>query len=284
MFGTYIGRAALAALAIAAAPFAAGAQTITNGNFEGFGGCGTNGFHAGCNNGSGTSSAFDSQTQQLNGTLYSGATGGTYTNWTTTSGYAFILTPSQATGGFTGPAGSLKLWDTTNGGAGPTAITSSPAGGNFLAIDPSYPRTGDYVQTSVTGLVTGQTYTISYYTAAAQQSGFDLLAGQTQIDNWTVKVLDGGTSALKATVTQGNFSAVNHGFSGWIQQSFTMTATATSMLLQFIANSNISSSQPPFVLLDGVTATVNTPEPSAMALLATGVIGLVGIGRRRRRA
>jgi hypothetical protein len=39
-----------------------------------------NGYHQGCDDGAGTSSAFSYQTQQLDGTLYSGATGDTFTN------------------------------------------------------------------------------------------------------------------------------------------------------------------------------------------------------------
>ena len=123
------------------------------------------------------------------------------------------------------------------------------------------------------------------YTAAAQQTGFSLPNGVLlQTDSWQIKVLDGTTSALKQTINQSSFTAGNHEFSGWIQQTFSLTATAASMTLQFLASSSISAAQPPFVLLDGVTASTTVPEPSAMALLATGVLGLVGFTRRRKRA
>ena len=258
------------------------AQTIVNPSFDSFAGSG-----------------LTSQQLKENG----GSTGSTYTNWTTTSGYTFITSPSQAINGFGGPSGNLQLWSPTagavtgNGGLGSVAITPSPydiANGqnqttaHFLTIDPSFPRIGDYVQTSVTGLTIGATYTVSYYTAVGQQKGFTLSgSGQTQqVDNWTIKTYDGVSNVLKATNTQGNIIDADQSFSGWVQQTLAMTATAASMTLQFIANSNVTSGQPPFMLLDGLSATQNTnvPEPSAMALLATGVIGLFGLRRRRARA
>lgn len=43
----------------------------------------------------------------------------------------------------------------------------------------------------------------------------------------------------------------SQGFDGWYKASFTYTATATSELLEFVANGT-PAGQPPFALLDGV--------------------------------
>ena len=87
------------ALAAAFAPAAHAQNLITNGGFDGFGGC------VNCNSGG----SYFGTTQQLDGKLSNGTTAGLLTGWTTTSGYSFILTASQAISGFTGPYTTTAL-------------------------------------------------------------------------------------------------------------------------------------------------------------------------------
>ena len=269
----------------------AGAQTLTNGSFENFGGCGVTSWHQGCNNGS----DYSHQTQQLDGTLYNGGTGGTYPGWSTSAGYAFILTPSQANNGFTGPAGPLSLSPTNNPGH---PITSSPDGGSFFAVDPSYnynssnggSGNGALVQ-QVTGLATGQTYVVSFYQAAAQQApngGNNFNAPNGSTETWSLMSKDSNNHSMTASAP--SLFAANHDWSGWVQASLSFVATTATMTLSFLAQSNLTSAQPPFALLDGITmaqqtqTTQNVPEPPAAALLLAGLAGMGILGRRRARA
>jgi hypothetical protein len=272
------GLSGLAAVTLGVLFGAAQAQTLTNGSFEGFSG----------------------SNQQLNNSNYS--------PWQTSSGYTFIVTPSQAINGF---GGGLQLYSPTanspyspfgqvtgNGGLGTIPITSSPDGGSFLAVDPSYQNTTTVngnnntpaaTYQTITNLVNGYTYTVSFWAAAGQQKGFNLLT--TENNNWTVAeyAANSGSAPVCGTSgeqcqTAGTISVTNHAFSGWVQQQVSFVANATSMTLAFIASSNVNSGQPPFAMLDGVTVSQNTtvPEPATAAMLLAGLGGLVAARRRAR--
>lgn len=195
---------------------------------------------------------------QING-KYTTATG-----WTS-SGYNFVFNSANAdTVGAPGQSGIVKLW-------GNNGLTASPVGGNFLGADGAY-LVGAITQ-NITGLTVGQRYNLSFYWAGAQQSGF---SGETT-ENWTVSL--GNQSFKTATVTD-----ASHGFTGWMQQSFTYTATSTSALLSFLA-AGTPAGEPPFSLLDGVKLTaVDVPEPSSTALFFIGLVLLFAAVRVRRSA
>lgn len=263
-------RAFAIAVTVAGIGMASGAHAqnlITNGSFENFAGAGLS-------------------SQQL---LQTGGTGTAYSGWATTSGYAFIVTPNQAINGFGGPSGTVQLWSPTvgsvtgNGGSGSIAITSSPDGGSFFAMDPTYPTNTGVLTQSLTGLIVGSTYTLSFYQAAGQQKGFDALSGFT--NTWTVTATD-SNSHVDLNQTASALTVANHTFSGWTQVTMSIVATTASMTLQFFAASSVGSGQPPFAMLDGVSLTKNAsavPEPTAMLLLGSAFAGLLGARRLRAR-
>ncbi len=189
------------------------------------------------------------------------------TGWTST-GYNFIFAPGAAdTTGATGQFGNLQLWGPGNGSNNGLPATS-PTGGNFAAADGAFDVAP--IQQTINGLTANNSYTVNFWWAGAQQSGF---TGATT-EQWQVSL----GSQTQSTVVLNNAS---HGFTGWQSQSFTYTATSSSELLSFLAVGT-PTGVPPFVLLDGVSLNANSsvPEPGTLALMGSGLLGVVGFVRR----
>ena len=193
------------------------------------------------------------------------------TGWTS-SGYNFIFAPGAAdTTGATGQYGNLQLWGPNNGSNNGLPATS-PTGGNFVAADGAFEVAP--IQQTINGLTAGNSYTVSFWWAGAQQSGF---TGATT-EQWQVSL----GAQTQSTVVLNNAS---HGFTGWQSQSFTYTATSSSEVLSFLAVGT-PAGVPPFSLLDGVTLNANstTPEPGTLVMLGSGLLGGMGVLRSKFRA
>jgi hypothetical protein len=191
----------------------------------------------------------------------------TATGWTS-SGYNFIFAPGAAdTTGATGQYGNLKLWGPGTGSSNGLPATS-PAGGNYAAADGAF-QVGAISQT-IHGLNPGDSYIVSFWWGGAQQSGF---TGATT-EQWQVSL----GSQTQSTVVLHN---VNHGFTGWKQQSFAYTATSASEVLSFLAIGT-PAGVPPFSVLDGVTLNAATPEPGTLSLVFGGLLGGVGFIRSKK--
>ncbi len=196
------------------------------------------------------------------------------TGWTTpVGGYNFIFAAGAAdTTGANGQYGNLTLWGPNSGSANGLPA-SSPNGGNFVAADGDFQT--EPISQTINGLTSGDKYTVSFYWAGAQQTGF---SGPTT-EAWIV----GFGAATQETPVLSNAS---HGFTGWQHQSFTFTADGTSDVLSFLA---VGTPQgvPPFSLLDGVSVnSVSAPEPVSVTLLVSlmGLLGGLGIRRFRKKA
>lgn len=183
--------------------------------------------------------------------------------------YTFVYAPGTAdTTGATGQYGFNALWGPGNGSANGLPATS-PTGGYYIAQDSDFQQSAIYQ--TINGLTPGDSYTVSFWWAAAQQYTFD----GANSSQWQVSL----GSQTQSTALE---SIPSHGFSGWMYQSFSYTATSSSEVLSFFANG--SPPVPPFALLDGVTLNANSsvPEPGTITLMATGLMGVIGAVRRYR--
>ena len=214
----------------------------------------------------------------------------------------------------------FSLWGPDyNAGSVANGLTNSPVGGSFLAADGSYLNRP--VEQTITGMTIGQTYHLSFYWAAAQQAGyngttkeawvvcigtcgyttapsldealtfFNADAGNTDpgdlhpnnLGNYDASLISSGTDKIFKT---GVVTNPDRGFTPWMFESFSFTATSTSATLSLLAYGT-PVGQPPFSLIDGITIDTTTPMPVpepttwAMMLIGFGVIG--GVMRTRRR-
>jgi len=227
-----------------------------------------------------------------------GAPGTTASGWTVSGtnssypeGYAFIfynadsftttnsgVGPTSQYGNPGGPA-TLPLWGSSADG--------SPAGSYFYGVDSTFQPSA--LSQAISGLTVGDTYTLTFDYAAAQQYLYD---GNTT-DQWVVTL---GSQTIATTT----IDLPSNGFSGWLTESVTFTYEGlgpSPNLLTFVDNgmggcdSNFlncainnpgASGGPPFSLLDGVSLTA-APEPSTWTMMLAGFAGLGYAGFRSRR-
>jgi hypothetical protein len=188
------------------------------------------------------------------------------TGWTNVvnggiDGYNFLFAPGTAdTTGAIGVDGLVKLWGPGDGSANGLPA-SSPDGGNYVGADGIY-EVGA-IQQQLAGLTVGTSYTLGFYWAGAQQSGFTGV----NTEGWQVSLTGDATqnTAIASNTTEG--------FTGWMYQTFTFIAQSANPTLSFLAVGT-PNGEPPFSLLDGVSFTQNTPEPGTYALIGLGLLGI----------
>jgi PEP-CTERM motif len=170
-----------------------------------------------------------------------------------------------------GPFASYPLYGPGTGFN--NGFVAPPGGGNFLASDGEPSFQGPINQT-ISGLTPGVRYELAFFWAGNefQDSSSIGYTGPLTVD-WQVSL--GGQTFTTPVATY-----VGHGFTGWLAQTFSYTATSTSETLSFLAQGT-PNGLPPVALLDSVSLTV--PEPASWSLLILGVAGLGAVIRKRRR-
>lgn len=194
----------------------------------------------------------------------------TVTGW---NGYGLnaVYFPGTAEQGATTQYGfqDFKIYGPANGHNNGLTATS-PAGGNFVMLDGDAGYQGIVTQT-VTGLIAGKSYNLSFYMAAGQQLNYP---GNTWDKYLTVSLGGQSQDTEKLAGPTGSFQ-------DWRKIVMNFTAGSASEVLKFAAH-GLPGGQPPVVFLDGVSMKAAVPEPASWAMLISG-FGFVGAAVRRRR-
>jgi hypothetical protein len=215
--------------------------------------------------------------------------------WTGGTDLVFIATPGNSTVS-SSACGSTYL--TTYGCPSTLAINGGKGVGVYNEIEadgnPAFESGFNY---EITGLTVGDTYTLSFYQAASQQTTFSgatteqwiVSLGTVGLSTYAINGSTDGYHNLDATASVAATTLMNtpsHGLVDWNFVSVSLTADATSDLLSFLAwgNNGSTINEPPMVFLTGVNAPpgLATPEPAGVALFGTLLIGL-GVATWRRR-
>lgn len=147
-------------------------------------------------------------------------------------------------------------------------VTNS-ASGFFISADAFFNRGA--MNTTVTGLNPGDTYTVSFYQATGQQQ---YVPNPTSFTDW-FEVSFGGVTQQSATMSY----ALNSEITPWTLQSLNFQATSATQVLSFLANS--PNDVPPFALLSNVSvvnaSSTAIPEPENYlgTLILAGFLGQV---------
>ncbi len=167
---------------------------------------------------------------------------------------------------------------------------NSPVGGNYIEADGNPAYSSVFYQV-ISGLTVGQTYSLSFYQAGGQQTGFGgpgvtttqqwVVSLGTEIEGDTVGATSGTYSNADATVSTALTPLMTTGaesYTPWQLVTVNLTADATTDVLSFLAwgDGGSTANEPPIVFLSGINAgdPVPTPEPGTWAIFGAGLMAL----------
>jgi hypothetical protein len=195
------------------------------------------------------------------------------TGWTNQDQYTGYIPQGQT---------ADQSWQGLYGSAGPgygvdNGLVGPPSGNAQLVIDGTNgfgPGGGyGYVEQTISGLVSGQTYTLSFWQAGSQE--YSVTGDQTEF----FQVSLGDQSWDSPTM-----NVPSQGFAPWAEYSTTFTWDGIGNALKIAA---VGSGEPSFALLADVSLTgggTAAPEASTWAMIVAGFAGLGFVARARRKA
>jgi hypothetical protein len=186
-----------------------------------------------------------------------------------TSAYDIVLAKADSAVNTQYGSSNVALWDAANTasaiGNGWNGL--APNGSNIMAMD------GDYytqpLSQTITGLRSGETYTLSFDYAFAQQQGY------TGATTQSLSVSLGGANVFASA----SDSLQSEGFSGWTHFSETIVANSSTEVLSFLPSA--TPAVPPFALIANVSL-ASAPLPSSGSAALSGIVAVLLSGRRRR--
>jgi hypothetical protein len=197
------------------------------------------------------------------------------TDWTNHDEFTGYIPKGQSadqewtSGGFGGSAG--PGYGIANGLVGP------PSGNAQMVIDGTegFGPTGGFgfIDQTISGLVSGATYTLSFWQAGSQE--INASGATTQM--FTVSLGDQSFNSPTMNVA-------SQGFSPWQQVTETFTWDGVGDTLTFMS---VGSGDPAFTMLADVSltgTTGGTPEASTWAMIVAGFAGMGVLARARRKA
>ena len=140
----------------------------------------------------------------------------------------------------------------------------SPDGGTWVGFAMNDPFITEIFGQTLTGLVANQTYEVSWYAG-----NFGAIEGTDWVQPNAINVLIDSVS-----IGSGAELALGQ---DWFSQSVSFTATATTHDLAF----GLVSAGPSYLSIDGIAINA-VPIPAAVWLFGSGLLGLVGIARRKK--
>jgi hypothetical protein len=183
------------------------------------------------------------------------------TNWTSTGNWVMFCSGS-----------GIRCDDSKTGGYLTPPVPLSPQGGNFMGLDGTSGFDGSIYQT-INGLVVGETLTLSFYMATAQEC----CATDPTTDTVTVTLGDQSYTTPKISTPGG-------GTTPWALYTNSFTYDGVGNILTFV---NAGEGTPPYALIDGVSLTSGgmpgTPEASTWVMIVAGFAGMAFCARVRRR-
>ena len=199
------------------------------------------------------------------------STGSTFvTDWTNEDVYTGYIPKGQT---------ADQNWQGLLGSAGPgygvnNGLVGPPSGNAQLVVDGTFgfgPNNGyGYVEQTISGLVSGQSYALSFFQAGSQE--YSVTGDQTEYFQVTLG---------DQTWNSPSMTVLSQGFAPWAQFAKTFTWDGVGSVLQISA---IGSGNPAFALLSDVSLTgaTGTPEPATWAMMGLGFAGLGYVAYRRR--
>ena len=173
-----------------------------------------------------------------------------------------------------GTAGDGLLWAVgyTDGSG---SVTTAGSGDQFVTLGGGFdsPGSADW-STTITGLISGDTYTLSFMTAT--ESGFAGGPEPGGPQTMTVGFLSGSSTAPQSFTSPDSTADY---WRLWVTQDYTFIASASSAVVDFsVANQQYDMG------LDNVAVSTSavTPEPSSLWLLGSALVALTGVIRRSR--